>query len=203
MHGLFHSEYIAPTFTWASICCEVFMNDIASKPPFFEKCQVITAETSMFDTDPFGRVKGGSIQLHGSLIATRLISGTMATSWRHGSGYEHDVLLGGKQYPINPDINIGTFTFLNERGETETSICRSRNRETVCEEVDGAPAHLFLLGLNVPHRYHVQWLVLGRSSRDPKSYERVAFLEFWLEEVDWLKLEDMIKDTPTEAITIV
>lgn len=45
--------------------------------------------------------------------------------------------------------------------------------------------------------------MLGQSARDLEVYERVGYLDIWLEKVERLELNDIIKAYSTATITIV
>lgn len=194
------SEYIAPSFSWASIdgevdyCC--FMN---GKWPYQKMASVVAVEASASHDAPLGRVESGLLTIRGPLT-TGLIMETSQTGL-------YLVALGRIELEVFADTVLQHTTAAREDGSVGDTACRwsplgsSQNasnnsgledayeRPVVTAKPDlpssGVRCWALRLG-SFPSatkskssvwRDH-QLLILGKSPRDPENFERLGLASY-------------------------
>lgn len=100
------SEYIAPTFSWASVtnpvCCRL------SQPEWTPRCVVEDADCVVVGANPLGRVKSGFVTLRGHLMKSTLLDPNKGT----GDLYYAEPPGWGERLKVYPDQLLEEFDVL-------------------------------------------------------------------------------------------
>jgi hypothetical protein len=171
----FPTEYIAPTFSWASTRRQAIFPSIA-----FDRthAKILSAECCPDSSDSFGRIRGASLEIQGQLIPALLDL----------NGSEEDLRL------CEPEINHFIFHLDGPIVEIEVSprvVTAERARSPVGgkTEMKNVPVHfLLLMSKNSGDYCEVHGLVLGRSSLGD-GYERLGYARRWsrVDEFPWVE----------------
>ena len=190
------TEYLAPSFSWASIVGEVdyrcYMN---GKHVYREVSRVLSIGTHVQGCNQFGTVWGGEMSISGPVTPTTLV--------RLDVDGVYSVKVAGKNIRFSADTALAAFTQHSEDGVPEVMACRSRAQMSRSAQSargvesatqieyrsrDGNPstfypipiedsARCWLLALGFyqpPHSLPEvsEFLVLGRHPDRPEKFER-------------------------------
>jgi len=195
-------EYIAPTFSWASMTTAVDY-EYTEFNDFVEKGDVLNAQSSQSSVPgqlAFGRVSSGSLQLRGYLYHTKfdgLEEGENSYPWET----VRNIRLAGVNRRFFPDVMIDSFTFINSKGQSAVAVSRLRPGYTLNRWTIGLPVTVFYLGYVSIEGDQVKqiFLCLGRSPQNPEFYERLGCIAF-----DNSRRPDFpIREWEAETITLV
>lgn len=207
------TEYIAPTFSWASItnpvCCRL------SQPGWTPRCVVLDANCEVVtDANPLGRVKSGFVKMRGHLLKSTLVdpyNGKGDLYYTQPAGWEEE-----NRLKVYPDQLLEEFdASMPSQGASKQvqKMERSVRRVRYCESgkkcpppqraKTGADVYLFLLGhtpgsrINERVKLAVYFLVLGLSGDNPGKFERVGLA---IGEVEERKLEELLRLSSGESV---
>lgn len=160
------SDYVAPSFSWASIDYHVKPFDPSG---FHEYARLVKSDILLSCDDPFGRVKrGSSITMEGKLFHNAGI--------RRGKyARKYHISFGDKDDLFSSDVDLETFSHTDSDGLLQRSVKRStRDSSKEAAEIEsGSTVSLFLLGQR-EHKYSWCFLVLGVSTFNRNAYERLG-----------------------------
>ncbi|KAI2622192.1 HET-domain-containing protein [Hypomontagnella submonticulosa] len=167
----FSSEYIAPSFSWASLKCGICVDPFYVKPwsvsdSFREDARLVESAILLSGIDQFGRVKpGSSITMRGKLFPIEL----SGDSWDDVYNYTGI----GEEGAIMVDGPLETFCFRGSDNQLQRSVRRS-TKDTDGQTIElesGSIAYFFLLAHDAGKVYV---LVLGVSPSNHNAYERLG-----------------------------
>ncbi|KAK3954261.1 heterokaryon incompatibility protein-domain-containing protein [Pseudoneurospora amorphoporcata] len=214
------SEYIAPTFSWASVtnpvCCRL------SQPEWTQRCIVEDADCVVVGANPLGRVKSGFVTLRGHLQKSILLDPYQG----RGDLYYTEPPGWGERFKVDPDQLLEEFDVslssscqdAGKQGQMERSVRRMRcwafgsgpmgveNGTPPRRVRSGAEVYLFLLGqtpgsrINERVKLAVYFIVLGLSADHPGKFERVGCATG---EVDEGKLEELLRLSSRKSVVAV
>ena len=168
-------DYIAPSWSWASVLDPVQYNAPFSKP----LCTIVHAETSLATGAPFGQVKGGSITLRGKLRKCHgewVTTGFLPNYWGLPDLPGTKLRLCMKWYP---DYNIDTL-----KGKRQdlflmplTSRPRAQRHRIVATVLSMGDLTIYLLLINKGKRTYerVGWAYTNGQAIDMRAQKQVEF----------------------------
>ncbi|KAK3402245.1 HET-domain-containing protein [Sordaria brevicollis] len=185
-------DYIAPSFSWASITAKVsFMDEVLLEDMIWQSV-VEDASSTPEGKDPFGRVKDGWLQVRGYMPTATLhaVENSDGNFWYEvefeDSPFDEE---DANKFQLIPDTVLEEFDATDEHGNIERSVRRLRSPTTctspttkidhslLFRTVFDTPVHLLFVA------YRTQWndskgeflfLVLGLSADKPGRYERLG-----------------------------
>lgn len=187
---VFHIEYRAPTWSWASIDGALGYYTPASGDSLISNAEIVSWDVRTFDDTQFGQVKDGSLQIRGHLIPGILNREPTEEDYNLGfRALEPDLIVEPNNWRLVPDVNLQILPYLDIDGKQSWSVCRylglipslSTERDDVLTETDSdrledARVWLLYLGyftyIGYTKTTHM-FLLLGISLRDSRSYERI------------------------------
>lgn len=180
-------DFIAPSFSWASIDGEVdyycFRN---GKRPYEKSATIISIETSTSPTAPFGKVDSGRLTIRGPITVGHV---------EESDGGNMIIRLGGIKIEWTADTLLGRATVLGLDGISEETICRrspppdpttgnqaadaraSRNIEQAKTTSHQVRCWAIRLGAYMPEAQY-EFLILGKSATTPNDFERIGLCTY-------------------------
>jgi hypothetical protein len=179
-------DYIAPTFSWASIHglsgpVEYGDGSRHSRHPmqWSPGCKVIDSGSIVRGQNPLGQVESGFVRLKGWMTESVL---RPKKAWEDENlpGLLWFVVVKDDMLPLHPDTRLEEFLWTNDNGVSEKSVRRSpfgSNGNVIEAE---APVFVLYLGQWVgvwgrKELFRRLFLVLGRSTGGKGIFERVGF----------------------------
>ncbi|KAF8851777.1 HET-domain-containing protein [Acephala macrosclerotiorum] len=191
-------SYRAPSFSWASVDGAVFYNEDCLSPDWTGHAIILDISIRLSGKDRFGQVDDASINLRGPIFSATLSSrqDILIDSLPYYDlfdpvGEKHEFLADVQLQQCTSEENV----HLIRRAATETG--RRFESATVCVLSLG-----HLIYRDEEETWYVQYcLVLGVSSNEPITYERLGLISFLREDSwDWKKY---LGETEYRNITIV
>ncbi|VUC33508.1 unnamed protein product [Clonostachys rosea] len=179
------SEYIAPSFSWASIRGEIdyycYRN---GKVPYSPACFIEAANTQLATNNAhLGAVEQGTLKIHGKLMQTHVVRGA-EDGWFY-------IELFGSEVELRPDTPLDQVLVTGAGGKTELTLRRRQekdvdsSRSMHAERLGSSETHVWLLQLGSfpdgDDRRDHELLVLGKVSENPLIFQRLGLLS-WLED---------------------
>jgi hypothetical protein len=175
------ADYIAPTFSWASVEGHISSYPHALGGQFDSECEVEGVDVSVPGENPFGRVTGGQITLRGHLLETKLTdaSGKDGNDGPWWGPCQYAVDIDGKSVPFQPDTRLAVADSFDNSGRQDGEIVCRASEASIQKPVDSpSPVWVFRLCRSARHRLV---LVLGRSRQGGGVFERLGVLVVVLE----------------------
>ncbi|KAI0096904.1 heterokaryon incompatibility protein-domain-containing protein [Nemania sp. FL0031] len=199
-------EFIAPTFSWASVSSGVEDRSYLEGDMTIE-CHVEETQVLLAGPSDFGQVSEGCfVKLRGkAFLATASIS-----NWP-SADKDSELITGGRKFLFYADTILEAFELSDGNGTTETYLCRSLEGSINTSPLANASALLLNLGQYLAnardyyrddiHEKGLQmFLALGKSPRKPNVYERVGVAS--VARKDWLTLMNQLVVTEM-VITVI
>ncbi len=192
-----YSDYVAPSYSWASVEGKVEFRTLNEVQCFLE-----AAETSLSGQDPFGRVCAGSIKIRGRLVPTTL------TIMNFGDVGVRDKRLRltvyHKSVMFHPDVRIMEHEFVTEDGRRERALCRASFSSIYSPITGDVSPDLLYLGIYRDEKtgecFQIM-LVIGKAPQNPKSYQRLGLIR--LTYYDSKNLLDLSHGNLIQTITMI
>ncbi|CZR66357.1 uncharacterized protein PAC_16258 [Phialocephala subalpina] len=177
------SSYRAPSFSWASVDGAVFYNEDCLSQDWTGHAAVLDTSIKLSGNNKFGQVEYASIRMRGPFSSATLSS-------------RHDV----------PDNSFPYYDLFDPDGEKHEFLADVLLQLSTCEGgvssigratskldhlLEKAPVRVLSLGHiwyeDEKETWYVQYcLVVGQSSTEPTSYERLGLISFYHEDYwDW------------------
>ncbi|XXH03768.1 hypothetical protein Hte_010174 [Hypoxylon texense] len=192
-----HDEYVAPSWSWASVLSPVEFAPFGYKTYL---CQLLDVQAQTVGPNEFSRVTAGHVLLQGQLLETRWdeIDGKMCLK---------DVLGTRLSLPLIGDRGMVWFPDYNIRSEGKHKLSKNEklyilplvSRPILGRDDDVDIKMRFYLGRT---KVEAVYLVLKRvqSAAATPTYERVGWAEYTGS--DWEKVPDMRKARETKVLIV-
>ncbi|CCC12101.1 unnamed protein product [Sordaria macrospora k-hell] len=213
--GSSDGEYIAPSWSWASLGRRVSikMHNEMLYPDarrFVPRAEVVDVEAVTVGKNPLGRVRDGWVSMKGLLKKGVLVvkeeKPELPVETRYSVVFEG---LKSVEVRVCPDTLLEEFEVVDKDGSKKRAVRRAREGTKEGEKVSGSEVYLFLLGnfMTINPRkvqsISLDFLVLGLSPRKGKTgvYERMGY--GYTEPLFTVQIEDYVDLVDQELVTIV